>query len=364
MSAERDRLSERAKRWIVAGLTVAVVAAVLAAAEIAVRVRQTLKYGAAATVEQQYTVDERIGLRVPLANLDTGRIRTNSRGFRGPEIAMPKPPGTVRIAFLGASTTWCAEVSGDDKVWAHLVTEDLRRALPGTRFDFVNGGVPGYTVKSSLKNLEHRVAPLQPDVIVIYHATNDLSGELRELAAAKGVIRSARVEPQSWLSEYSLLWNLAEKNWRVMRAQRQAEANAGRLVVEPDTLGEPFRRDLTALVRAAQKQARVVAVATFATQLRPQQTAEEQLRASASALYYVPFMTPAGLIAAYDRYNRVIREVAAATGAIPIDGEDTIPGDPAHFNDTVHFTDAGSARMAERVASALVPALKARGTGG
>jgi lysophospholipase L1-like esterase len=67
----------------------------------------------------------------------------------------------------------------------------------------------------------------------------------------------------------------------------------------------------------------------------------------------MPFMTPSGLIASYARYNEVIRDVAASTGAILIDGEHTIPGDAEHFSDSVHFTDAGSRAMADRVLRAL-----------
>ncbi len=97
-----------------------------------------------------------------------------------------------------------------------------------------------------------------------------------------------------------------------------------------------------------------VAVATSAIQIRADQNASQKLEASSSALYYTPFMTPDLLIQAYSRYNQVIRNVAAKTGALLIDGEDTIPGDPAHFADTVHFTDAGSQLMADRVVSSLL----------
>jgi len=327
--------------------------AVIAAAEIGIRLLQARRYGTAATVEQHYVLDQRIDLRVPVANLRSGRVETNSLGFRGPEIRVPKPPGTVRLAFLGASTTWCAEVSGNDKVWAHLVAEDLRRAFPRADLDYVNGGVPGYVVKSSLKNLEHRVAPLQPDIVVIYHATNDMSAELRRLAEKRGVIGEAKVEPPSWLSNHSLLWNLAEKNFRIWIAQQKAERKIGRLQVDTALLGGAFRNDLVALVRRAQREAKVVAVATFAARLRGEQSDEEQLQAAASALYYMPFMTPRGLLESYARYNQVIREVAQETGAVLIDGEHEIPGDATHFNDSVHFTDAGARAMANRVSSAL-----------
>jgi lysophospholipase L1-like esterase len=355
MQSGQHRLSSAAKWTILAVLALALVAIVVAAAEYAIRVRQTRTYGTAATVENHYTVDERIGLRVPIPNLKSGHVTTNSLGFRGPEIQVPKPAGTIRIAFLGASTTWCAEVSSNDMAWPHIATEGLRRAFPGTAFDYVNGGVPGYVVSSSLKNLQYRVAPLQPDVIVIYHATNDLSVELRELAAAKGVTRSAQVEPPSWLANHFLLWNLAEKNFRVWVAQRKAEANVGRLEVDPSSMGERFRRDLTELVRASQQHAKLVAIATFSTQLRAGETPEEQLRASASALYYMPFMTPSGLLASYARYNQIIREVAALTGAVLVDNENDIPGDPQHFADSVHFIDAGSKAMAVRVSRTLIP---------
>jgi lysophospholipase L1-like esterase len=353
MQAVQDRFSSRVKWGFLVGLTLALVAVVMVSVEIAIRVRQTLKYGTAAMVDDLYTLDERINLRVPIPNLTSGRIRTNSLGFRGPDILVPKPPATIRIAFLGASTTWCGEVSGNDKVWPHIVTEELRRAFPRAAIDYVNGGVPGYTVSSSHKNLQHRVAPLQPDIIVIYHAANDISSELRALAAAKGVIGNSRVDPQFWLGNYSLLWNLAEKNYRVWVAQRRVEANVGRLKVDGSSIGEPFRQNLSELVRAAQRYSRVVAIATFSTQLRKGQSADQQLRASASALYYMPFMTPAGLIESYDRYNQIIREVAVSTGSILIEQENEIPGDPQHFTDTVHFTDTGSKAMAARVYSAL-----------
>ena len=91
-SAER-RLSSRTLWAILVALLLGGLLFVIVAAEIGIRLLQTKKYGSAATVEQYYTVDKRIDLRVPIANLRTARIETNSLGFRGPEIRMPKPQG-------------------------------------------------------------------------------------------------------------------------------------------------------------------------------------------------------------------------------------------------------------------------------
>jgi lysophospholipase L1-like esterase len=311
--------------------------------------------GTVASQEALYSVDERLQLRVLNAGLRTERMSINSSGFRGPEIDTPKPDRRVRIAFLGASTTFCAEVSGDAAVWPQLVVEQLRAAYPGTSFDFVNGGVPGYSVESSLKNLRHKVSPHHPDVIVIYHATNDLSGEMRDLAAAQGLGAEATASVrQSWLERHSLLWELVVKNLRVRQAQDEAaNPHSERLSFDPARIGTKFQSELTTLAKESAGVASRVAIATFSTRLRPEQTLEQQRQAAVSALVYMPFMSLDGLLRGYRRYNEIIRQVTTNEGALLIGAEDSIPGDGEHFVDTVHFTDAGSHLMADRVTQAL-----------
>lgn len=351
------KLNDRAKSIVTGLIVLLLITLVLMLAECTVRARQWLKYGNFNNFNTSYIIDQKTGLRVPAAGQITRTIAINSLGFRGPEIDVPKPTNRLRIAFLGASTTYCAEVSSNSMTWPHLVIEQWRKAYPDVSLDYVNGGVPGYTVQSSLENLRKRVAQLNPDVIVIYDAVNDLSGETRELASQQGIYqKDQKLEETSWLAEYSLLWFLLEKNLRLFEVQRQVTANQGRLQFEPARLGEGFRKDLTELIEAAKRTAKVVAIATFSEQIRAEQTPEQQLKAAGSSLYYMPFMTPQGLLASFTRYNEIIREVSQATGVILIGGEMDIPGDDKHFNDTVHFKDAGSRLMAKRVSDALLNA--------
>ena len=351
---QKGVLSTRGKRTLLVLITIAAIVLALLCAEGAVRLRQMLKCGSAKVLEDYYTFDPKLNLRVPLAKFASGRISINSLGFRGPELVVPKPPGTVRLAFLGASTTFCAEVSGNEYVWPHLVATALGQTYSGAKIDYVNGSLPGYTMDALLKNLQHRVAPLHPDVIVIYEASNNLSGEMRDLAEKRGIISDSKFKEFSWPGRYSLLWNLVEKNLRVLASQRAAKSDQGRLEVDASTLGNEYRQALTQLVRAAQQSAKLVAVATFSIQLRSDQSPEQKMRASASAFFYMSFATPRLLIEGYERYNQIIREVARETGALLIDGENGIPGDSVHFADTVHFTDAGSKAMAHRISSALI----------
>jgi lysophospholipase L1-like esterase len=347
-------LSHRQKVILSTVLVLLFVALLLGFAEGAIRIRQWVKYGHFGRLDSIYTVDQKTGLRVPVTNTSTRTININPLGFRGPPLDQPKPTGRLRLVFLGASTTFCAEVSSDEMTWPHLVTEELQAAIPGVTFDYVNGAVPGYTVHSSLKNLRERIAPLEPDVIVIYHATNDLSQETRLLAEKQGIYQAGQADEMSWLAEYSLLWYLAEKNLRLMVVRSDTEALQQRLAFFPSQLGERFRSDLTELVMEARKVSPVVALVSFSHQIRAGQSPGEQLEAAGSALYYMPFMTPDGLLAAFARYNEIIAEVAQEEGVFMIGGESLIPGDNEHFNDSVHFKDAGSRVMARRVSEALL----------
>lgn len=324
--------------------------------EAVVRVRQWVKYGSMRSVEDTFTLDPATRLRVPIANKTTGNIHINSLGFRSPELTLPKPAGVVRLAFLGGSTTYCAEVSGNEMTWPHLVWQSLSAALPESKFDYVNAGVPGYGIEHLLLNLQRRVRAFAPDVIVVYEATNDFSADSRELAIQRGLVDRSSPFGETWPSKYSLVWFLLERNLTIWRLQAAARDPARKLAYDARQLSRGFERRLTDLVRAGQEMAPVVAVASFSPRLRRGEPRDIQREAAVTALYYMPYMTVEGLISGYEEYNRVIREVASRTGALYIGGEDRIPPDSAHYTDSVHFTDAGSRAMANRVTEALLAA--------
>jgi hypothetical protein len=180
-----------------------------------------------------------------------------------------------------------------------------------------------------------------------------LASDTRRLAQQQG-LWAEKPEDPSFLARWSLVWFLIEKNWQIVMRQKAADKGAGRLVFDPQTLSSGFHTRLRALVEASEQVAPVVAVATFAHKFRREQSHEEQLRAANISLYYMPSMTIEGLLKGFEEYNRVIREVAQETGAILIEGEHTIPGDDLHFNDSIHFKDAGAILMAQRVTKTLM----------
>ncbi len=97
----------------------------------------------------------------------------NDLGYRGPEIELPKPEGTYRIVALGGSTTYSTGTTAEDSYSAQL-QRILREDYGYPRVEVVNAGVSGYTSWETLVNFAFRVLELEPDMIVLYGAVNDL----------------------------------------------------------------------------------------------------------------------------------------------------------------------------------------------
>lgn len=346
-TVQRDARTRRRLRSRLSLAAVALVASALLA-EGAVRVRQWIRHGTFGSI-YDFAVDPASGLRIPTPN-QRGRIETDSRGFRNPEIVVPKPPGRIRVAFLGGSTTFCAEASSNDATWPSLVVRALGDAHPTREFDLVNASAAAFHTGHSRTNFEQRVAPLEPDVVVIYHATNDLTHDSREAAVAQGIHSTSE---ESTLERWSLAWSLIRKNLLLRGAGAGARDDTPKLALDAGSLARRFATRLEALVRSCQSRVAVVALATFSHRVRESQTPAERAAACESALYYMPYLTPDDILAAITAYNAEIRRVAADTGCVLIDGEHDIPADAEHFNDSVHLRDAGCRVMAARVVEAL-----------
>jgi lysophospholipase L1-like esterase len=337
------------RKWL---LSAAILVAGVLLVEAVARVRFYLQYGTFFRVHT-FAVDPASGLSIPPPGRDTGAIRIDERGFRGDGVADPKPAGRVRVAFLGGSTTFCAEASSNAATWPSLVVDALRAAHPRADVDGLNAGVAGYVLDDLLKNLEHRVAPLAPDVIVVYEATNDFTKWSRELAREQGVY-TGHSDGDSWLSRTSLAWHLVEKNLLVRARGADAAAGANRLVLDEARVVPPFRARLERLVARAREIAPCVVLVTFSQRARAGQDAAERDAACVTHAYYMPYVSHDTVVRGFAAYNAVIRDVARAAGVGLIEGEDAIPADALHFADSVHFTDQGSRAQAERVSAGLL----------
>ena len=332
-------------------------------AESAVRIRDATRFGSAAPSEQLYVSHPRLGkvLR-PGAELKgaTTHVKINSFGFRGNEIDVVKSANTFRVACLGASTTFGTYSSCNEAAWPAQLESQLNDTFPHLKTEVINAGVPGYTVSQSLTNLQERVLALQPDLVVIYHAPNDISYEQRRCFEPRAsTARSA--EPMAlvkWLSKNSLLFEKVSKNVEIRRNVGETAQRHDHL---PASAAKNFRERIEALVDECRAHRIGVVLCSAATQFRADQPASVQSKAAETALYYNKHLSVQGLIRSYRSFNGVIRSVAV-DGNIPFaDVFAAVPGESMYFGDSIHFTDLGEQLVADCVhdailGSGLVPA--------
>jgi len=99
--------------------------------------------------------------------------RINNVGFRGEDIAPEKPEGVYRIVALGGSTTFAVYLPWTESYPYHL-QQELRERLGTDKIEVINGGLTGSTSAESFHRLATQVLPVDPDMVIIYHAYNDL----------------------------------------------------------------------------------------------------------------------------------------------------------------------------------------------
>jgi len=103
-------------------------------------------------------------------------VYTNEDGFRipSPRYKLPKekPPGQVRIAFLGGSLVQLA--STFDTALPGSLRTVLREQYRGRDIEVINAGIQSCVSRQSLVQLLLTVVDYHPDIVILYDGGNDL----------------------------------------------------------------------------------------------------------------------------------------------------------------------------------------------
>ena len=324
------------------------------------RLRAWMKYGSAAAGlrDPKLTYDAAADLNVPRPGYEIKganiHIKINSLGFRGDEFTVEKPANTFRIVALGASTTFSAEVSSNHAIWTHRLQEKLQAAYPSRRIEVINAAVGGYVAADNLKNLKHRVLPLNPDLVIYYEANNEIVKDTRDVAIREGLISADGSRQPAWataLSKVSLMFDLAYKNLAILIRSREGGRRIDKV---PADLPAHFTSQLDEMrAMLAERQIPLV-LSTFIVKYRRDQDRATQITNADVSFFYMPWMSIDGLLDAMEVYNAAILEYGKRAGLQVVDDRFAIPPDAAHFTDCMHLSDKGNEAMAERFARALV----------
>ena len=158
---------------------------------------------------------------------------TNSFGWRGPDVPLAKAPDTIRIAFVGASTTidkYDYPFSHPELVGYWLNRWASARRLP-YRFEVINAGRTGIDTRSIAAIVQQELLPVEPDLVVFYEGANQFR-PVEMLRGARPDSDAARSRPSPRLATAARYSALAR---RMSNAIARAQAGNGSEPLKPPT---------------------------------------------------------------------------------------------------------------------------------
>jgi len=284
------------------------------------------------------------------------RYQLNSRGYRGPEFAEQKAPGTIRIMFYGGSTVFDVAV---DKDWPRRVEEILQK--DGFKVEVINAGVPGSATFDCYGRLYGEGHLFSPDYVVLYDNWNDFEyfhsrEPLLRLFQPYVPKRDPRLNYRNRLDkfvcEHSQLYvrlRMRYYNWK-MRVGPEGSQPKGKLGSEiTDTALRQFRLNVQMFADMVRE---IGAVPVFMPEARlvcSQNTEDEKK----TILYQYALLTHQALVRAFEESDRILREVAKEKNAFIIDSQSRMNGKNEFFLDHVHLNEKGSELLAQSTAAEL-----------
>ena len=318
---------------------------------------------------------------LPNTILASGLV-TNRFGWRGPDIALNREQGVIRVAFVGGSTTanphshrfsYPEFVGGWLNRWAQV------RRLP-VRFEIINLGHEGSNSNDFAAEVPDDLLPLDPDLVVYYEGSNQF-WPTDFVDWPNGVPRKPKLTftPPTWLMERSAIWRRLD--WLVnikllMRNGKERQRGFG-IVRWPADLDEHdpsldypklpvnltvILRDLDTIRGALSARGGVVALSSFVW-LAHQDMRLDPLRHAIIYRYLNESFWPfpyAHMRRMADFQNRVFGKYAAAHGLPFLDVAARYPQDPDLFDDAIHMNEEGVRLHAWIAFNELVPVIEQR----
>lgn len=349
------------QKEILTGLVIAALAfGWVLAGEVALLLQQWRQFGGQADVEKSETffIDQETGLRIPRPNAAFGKLQFNSLGFRGGELDMPKPPDRIRVAFVGTSSTLDPYVTDDRATWAAQAMTAVRERLPNCKFDFLNAGVPGFSLPQTTTYFEHNVAKTEPDLVVVW--AGGFNARLDDLAIAAGLHKEPHYSP-SLLAEVSRFWSKLEMNAEVIRRQRAAHSNAGKLDVSQYDLVTDYKAELARMREVVTAAGALPVVMAIPGWLRDGLDSNLYEEAAKTDVFFMPYMSYQRLIETRQRFDSALTEFGQAHQTPAILWWSLIPPKPSYFADSNHFAPQGAAAYGAAIGNRLADVIEGDG---
>lgn len=292
------------------------------------------------------------------------RCRIDAQGYRGPDFEPVKPKGVQRVIVYGGSSVFDLGANeGED--WPRRLEVRLRQqGLP--RVEVLNAGVPGTSASDAFGRLFAEGHALAPDVVVLYAGWNDLAGLDTDRTLLRrrppyfpqndprltyqGPLDRALCASQLYVRLRWRYWN-----WRI---DAGPEGHRAQAAPEPAVRVDPGRSQFEVAVRMFVALAREIGATPVLVKQARLVAADNTDEQRALINYRPTGLDHDGLVSALARTDAIVDAATRSEEVLLVDASARMTGDATYFQDHVHTTAEGSAKLAEVVAEALAPLLR------
>ena len=269
-----------------------------------------------------------------------GEVELDEAGLRR---AAPPAPDAFRILAVGGSVAFDTPLRREEPTWEQRLEQAIAEGYACARPVAVqSGGRPGRTLEQLAQRFESEIAPLQPDVILVYPDADALRALPPPAVAVPASLLPERASRLLRAIEGALRERLA--------ARRLREA----LAAAPDTellRRSPAARSYRRLLVAARAKGIDVALVT------PALAVNGASSEAAIAFHEAVWPDARRLIVARQEHARLVPLLAASYRAISLDAAPELDGNLDAFLDLVHLAPPGREQLARNLAQALAPRL-------
>ena len=275
----------------------------------------------------------------------------NSLGFRGPELDPELPSDRARILCIGASETFgLYEPPGQE------FPRQLELVL-APRYQVVNAALPGQSLSSFARRATRIIRQVKPTLAVLYPSLAIYLDPPPE----NFVMQHPPTAPSAPMPRFriagklfALLSDHTPAPFRTALDRLQIQQQTGSQAVRDrisETNVDRFRRDLSRLLDILATERVQAVLVTHATRFGDSAGPADMPMLTAWRTLH-PTLREAGFLDMEQRLNQVIRQEATTRNLILVDATALLRG-PADFVEYVHFTPAGSAKLARIIANEI-----------
>jgi len=284
-----------------------------------------------------------------------GQYTTNNINFlNGPKgnrnVEIPKPAGLYRINCIGASTTG-NYIKLNGKSFSYpMELEGILKSSIATPFEVNNCGQGGYNSADIMVRFALQVIDTKPDIVVIYHAHNDIHAYLTSDFKPDYSHARRNLGENYWKFAFAAkipfipirFVNFLVNQWLPGDFRNSLINQVTKGVFSPDldpSLGlQTYRRNLQHIIDLCSCNQIKVVLSTYCHYLH-------------DAIKDEPLHQLYGQI--IKKENEIVRTLAIKNNLRLVDNALLVPGDDRYFVDSIHFTPEGMRLLAGNIAEEI-----------